>query len=102
MLIDDALNIYTDGPRYSGPKAGGIGIVFVVINQAGDAKIINKFEYPGYQQATNQQMGLETCIKGLEEALTDPNLRQYKRIEIFTDSCYVSDNCRLKEATGKV
>lgn len=92
MLVDDALNIYTDGSSFRGPRAGGIGIIFVVVNDAGDAEIINEFDYPGYREATNNEMELEACIRGLDEALSDLDLKQYKKIELFTDSRYVSDN----------
>lgn len=47
MLFEDSLNIYTDGSMFSSPRVGGIGIVFVIVNQSGDAEIINEFEYPG-------------------------------------------------------
>ena len=56
MLFEDALNIYTDGSMFSAPRAGGIGIVFVIINESGDPQVINEFEYPGYRQATNNEM----------------------------------------------
>lgn len=79
---------------FSSPRAGGIGIVCVVINDSGDPQIINEFEYPGYRQATNNEMELEACIKGLEEALDDPVLQGYSRIEMFTDSLYVAQNCK--------
>lgn len=92
MLFEDALNIYTDGSMFSNPRAGGIGIVFVIIDDSGDPKVINKFDYPGYRQATNNEMELEACIKGLGEALDDKVLREYSRIEIFTDSQYVARN----------
>lgn len=95
MLFEDALNIYTDGSMFSAPRAGGIGIVFVIINESGDPKVINEFEYPGYRQATNNEMELEACIKGLSEALDDDgDLQRYSRIEIFTDSRYVAENCK--------
>ena len=89
MLHEHALNIYTDGSMFSGPRTGGIGIVFVIINDAGDAQVIKQFDRPGYHQATNQEMELEACIVALEEALGDHELAQYSRIEIFTDSQYV-------------
>lgn len=92
MLFEDALNIYTDGSMYSGPRAGGIGIMFVIVNDLGNPQIINKFEYPGYKQATNNEMELEACILGLEEALDGKDLQRYSRIEIFTDSRYVVTN----------
>jgi ribonuclease HI len=94
MLHENALNIYTDGSMYSGPRAGGIGIIFVVINDAGDAQVIKEFERPGYMQSTNQEMELQACIVGLEEALDDEQLSSYSRIEIFTDSQYVSQGCK--------
>lgn len=92
MLFEDALNIYTDGSMFSGPRTGGIGIVFIIVNDLGQPEIINQFEYPGYKQATNNEMELEACIKGLEEALDASELQKYSKIDIFTDSRYVSDN----------
>jgi ribonuclease HI len=44
MLKEQALNIYTDGSMLPSPRAGGIGIVFVIIDDGGDAKIIKEFE----------------------------------------------------------
>jgi ribonuclease HI len=74
MLHENALNIYTDGSMYSGPRAGGIGIIFVIINDAGDAEIVKESERPGYKQSTNQEMELEACLVALEEALDDVDL----------------------------
>jgi len=92
MLDDNALNIYTDGSSYSGPRVGGIGIVFVIVNSAGDEEIISEFDYPGYKQATNNEMELEACIKGLGESIDQESLQQYKKIVIHTDSRYIVDN----------
>jgi len=91
VLHEHALNIYTDGSMFSSPRIGGIGIIFVVINDCGDAQIIKQFERPGYKQSTNQEMELEACIVALEEALNDAELAGYSSIEIFTDSRYVSE-----------
>jgi hypothetical protein len=92
MLIENALNIFTDGSMLPSPRAGGIGIVFVVINDAGDPQIIKQFDRPGYIQATNNEMELEASIVGLQEALDDPELRKYSKVEIFPDSKYVQGN----------
>jgi ribonuclease HI len=62
MLKENALNIYTDGSMLPSPRAGGIGIVFAVINDAGDVEIIKDRDRPGYKGATNNQMELEACI----------------------------------------
>jgi ribonuclease HI len=93
MLHEDALNIYTDGSMFSSPRAGGIGIVFVIINDAGDAQVVKEFDRPGYKQSTNQEMELEACIVALEEALDEDDFARYVKIEIFTDSRYVSEGC---------
>lgn len=92
MLHEDALNVYTDGSMFSRPRTGGIGIVFVIINDAGDAQVVKEFDRPGYEQSTNQEMELEACIVALEEALDDGDLARFSRIEIFTDSKYVERN----------
>lgn len=94
MLVENALNIFTDGSMFSNPRAGGIGIIFVVVNDSGDAAVINEFEYPGYRQSTNNEMELEACIKALDEALTNKDLFQYSQIALFTDSQYVTENVR--------
>lgn len=92
MLFENALNIYTDGSMLSRPRTGGIGIKFVIIDGLGNPQIINEFDYPGYKQATNNEMELEACIKGPDEALDESNFQKYSRIEIFTDSQYVAKN----------
>lgn len=94
MADETALNIYTDGSSLSRPRTGGIGIVFVIVNEHGDDEIVNEFDYPGYKQATNNEMELEACIKALEEALDHDALDKYKTICIHTDSRYIVDNYR--------
>lgn len=92
MSDETALNIYTDGSSLSRPRTGGIGIVFVIVNDQGDDEIVNEFEYPGYKQATNNEMELEACIKALEEALDRNVFDKYKTICIYTDSRYIVNN----------
>ena len=91
MPDEDALNIYTDRSSFSGPRVGGIGIVFVIINDAGGEEVVNEFVYPGYRQATNNEMELEACIKGLEEALDQKALQQSGSIY-----CVVLLTCHCK------
>jgi ribonuclease HI len=95
VLHENALNIYTDGSMFSSPRTGGIGIIFVIINEAGDPQIVREFDRPGYKQSTNQEMELEACLVALEEALSDASLVKYSNIEIFTDSRYVSEGYKL-------
>lgn len=91
VLHENALNIFTDGSMFSSPRSGGIGIIFVTINDAGNPQIVGEFDRPGYKQSTNQEMELEACIVALEEALSNAQLANYASIEIFTDSRYVSE-----------
>jgi hypothetical protein len=41
------------------PRIGGIGVVFVIIDEPGDAKIITEFHRRSPQKSTNQETGLE-------------------------------------------
>lgn len=65
MIIEDALNVYTDGSSYSGPRTGGIGIRFITIDEHGNEKILD-IEEPGFNGATNNQMELYACIQALK------------------------------------
>lgn len=92
MIDETALNIFTDGSSYSSPRKGGVGVLFVIVNASGEEEIVNQFDYPGYKQATNNEMELEACIISLNEALTRNIFDGFKKICINTDSRYVSDN----------
>ena len=60
-IIEDALNIYTDGSSYSKPRVGGVGIRYIYIGKNGE-EIIEDLEVPGYRNATNNQMELLACL----------------------------------------
>jgi ribonuclease HI len=91
MTLEDALNIYTDGSAFSGPRVGGIGIRFITINELGDEEI-EDVELPGYKGATNNQMELYACVAALKEAPAYYDLSLFNSIEIFTDSQYIVNN----------
>lgn len=93
-IDDEALTIYTDGSSYQRPRRGGIGIVFVTVDEAGHERIY-EYPLPGYAGATNNQMELQACIEALKAIVTrrvplDPSA--YKKIVVRTDSLYVADN----------
>ena len=92
-IIEDALNIYTDGSSYSKPRTGGIGIRYVYIDENGNEDF-KDIEVPGYKGATNNQMELFACIYALKKALEQFDLASFNRIIIYTDSRYVFDNYR--------
>jgi len=91
MIKEDALNVYTDGSSYSGPRSGGIGIRFVTVDDAGD-EVVEDFPMPGYKSATNNCMELYACVVALKQASKYPKISKLNRICIFTDSRYVVDN----------
>jgi ribonuclease HI len=92
-MIDNALNIYTDGSSIPHPRSGGIGFRFITYDSRGE-EVIEDVEVPGYQNATNNQMELYACIAALKEAIRYKDLTKFDRIAIYTDSQYVVDNYR--------
>ncbi len=90
-MLEKALNIYTDGSSFSGPRRGGIGIRFITVDGLGN-EVIRNLEIPGYKGATNNQMELYACVAALREARDFLDLSSVDSIEVYTDSQYVSDN----------
>ncbi len=91
MIDEQALNIYTDGSSYSGPRTGGIGIRFITVNDDGD-EVVDDIPMPGYKNATNNSMELYACVIALQEAATHPKINDVNKICLFSDSRYVVDN----------
>jgi ribonuclease HI len=91
MTREDALNVYTDGSSLPKPRRGGIGVRLVYVNEAGE-EIIEDQELPGHEGATNNEMELLACIRGMEIAFEHPIAQRHKRICVFTDSMYVQEN----------
>jgi ribonuclease HI len=88
---EDALNIYTDGSMLPTPRRGGVGVIFILINENGEEEQSEPF-VPGYAGATNQQMELQACIEGLRLATSQQppfERHRYRKIVVFTDSQYL-------------
>ena len=79
MPLDDAINVYTDGSSFSGPRSGGIGIRLVIINALGGEES-EDVPLPGYAGATNNQMELYAILMMVEGAESEST------IECHTDS----------------
>jgi ribonuclease HI len=90
-LRDNALNVFTDGSCLPRPRRGGIGIVVVTTDVAGE-EVVEPHCLPGHKDATNNQMELLACVKGLELARDHPMLDAVREIWIYTDSMYVTEN----------
>lgn len=91
MTYEDALNIYTDGSSLLRPRRGGIGIRYIIINDAGDEEWQDECPH-GYKEATNNEMELMApilALRGIPEAMMTDNVQ---RIYIFTDSQYVRNH----------
>jgi ribonuclease HI len=91
MIIEDAINIYTDGSSFSHPRSGGIGIRLVFVNEEGFEEV-EDISPPGFTGATNNEMELYACIEGIKQAMDHPAFDGFRRIAIHTDSQYVSEN----------
>lgn len=91
MVIEDAMNVYTDGSSFSHPRSGGIGIRLVFVNQEG-LEEVEDISPPGFAGATNNEMELYACIEGIKQAMHHPAFNSFDYIVIHTDSQYVSDN----------
>lgn len=93
IIDEEALNIYTDGSSYPNrQRAAGIGVRFVWVNDVGDEEY-EDYAPIGWEKATIDEMEIEACVVALKEAQRIfPNLGDFKRILMFSDSMYVTEN----------
>jgi ribonuclease HI len=56
IIDENAINIYTDGSSYTGPRRGGMGIVFVTVNDEGH-EVVEEHQPLGHRGATNTSDG---------------------------------------------
>lgn len=94
IIDENAINIYTDGSSYPGPRRGGMGIVYVTVDDEGH-EVVEDYLPQGYQAATNNQMELQACIEALDHLMrgrTQIELQKFRKIIVKTDSMYVTDN----------
>lgn len=90
MPEDQALTIYADGSV--GPNnSGGVGIRIISIDLNGDDVIYNTYR-AGYPNANSGQMEIIACIAALEDAIRSQLTISVKKVQILTDSKYVSEN----------
>lgn len=87
QLEEKALNIYTDGSCYESPRMGGVGYLFVSVDEQGQPRIHEECP-PGWRSATNNQMELQACIEALSLALgrhSPIDMAKFDKIVIRTD-----------------
>ena len=90
MLDLNDLHVYIDGSGRHNPRRGGIGIKFVFLE--GEQEKEETFPHQGFPAATNNQMELTACIKAMGEILKFPHVQRFKKIIIYSDSQYVTEN----------
>lgn len=93
-IVENAINIFTDGSSYSGPRKGGMGILFVVINNEGHEETFELVPQ-GYKSANNQQMELQACVEAFDYLLSKYSpisLSEYRKVIVNTDSMYLTEN----------
>jgi ribonuclease HI len=93
-LDERDLNIYTDGSSYSGPRRGGVGMIFVVTGEDG-LEVVHDFPTLGFAGATNNMMELQAPIEALRALVrgSAPVAHEgYRKIVIWSDSRYLVDN----------
>lgn len=94
QLDESALNIYTDGSCRPSPWRGGVGFLFITVDENGDEQVLQQCP-PGWRTATNNQMELQAVIDALRFVLdrhSPFDLQSFRKIVIHTDSMYVSEN----------
>lgn len=93
IIDEDALNIFTDGSSYPNKqRVAGVGVRLIWVNEAGDEEVID-YAPTGWQKATVDEMEIEACTVALQEARrVFPDLSQFERILIFSDSSNVVEN----------
>lgn len=91
MTYEDALNIYTDGSSYQRPRRGGVGIRYIIINDAGDEEWRDECPH-GCKEGTNNEMELMTAILALRGIPNEMMTSNVQRIYILTDSQYVRNH----------
>jgi ribonuclease HI len=92
LIYHDALNIYTDGSSFPKPRKGGVGMLFVFLDDDGIEEIIIEKDLLGYHGATNNQMELQAVVLALKVVPTLDLSVRVGRIVVFTDSMYVKEN----------
>lgn len=91
MIEETELKIYTDGSQFSNPRQGGVGIVFVTVDERGDEQR-EQMICPGYKYSTNNEMELQAPLLALKETLKRDDLGRFQKLIIFSDSTYVVNN----------
>jgi ribonuclease HI len=88
-----ALNVYADGSSYPNKqRAAGVGVRFVWMNESGDEEC-EDYAPTGWQKATIDEMEIEACTIALKEARRlFKDMSRFRRVLIFSDSMYVTDN----------
>lgn len=94
VLDDNALNLFTDGSSFNGPRRGGVGIRFVWVGP--DGYEVTHDEAPaGYEQGTNQEMELMAptlALRMINGRRPPVDVNVFNKVCIYSDSQYLVEN----------
>lgn len=93
-LADNALSIFTDGSQLERPRRGGYAWLYIVTDPESGEEVVHEFSPNGVPGATNQEMELRAVVEALKEAFSarsPVDLDQLDKIDIYTDSTFVSE-----------
>lgn len=92
MIEENILKIYTDGSQFSNPRRGGFAIRIIYVDDVGNEEIQEAFNSESFIGVTNNQMELMACVQAIKEAERSKHYEKVRKVIIFTDSMYVSNN----------
>lgn len=98
-LDENAINIFTDGSQLAGPRTGGVGWQYVVVDEAGNEERHDE-NVAGFRGANNQQMELQAPIEALEllrREWSPVNPDRFGKIVIWSDSDYLVSNIKFAQ-----
>lgn len=86
------IEIFTDGACSGNPGPGGFGTIITYIKEIGGKPAINETELNlGFRKTTNNRMELLSVIVGLEYIYQNKGFDENTRINVISDSKYVTD-----------
>lgn len=94
MIDENALNIFTDGSCYYGPRRGGVGIVYVWVDSSG-VEQSPPLEQSGVPQGNIGRMELLAPTLALRNAGPFLEKRRFSRILVQSDSQYLVKYCSI-------
>jgi ribonuclease HI len=95
QLDETAVNVFVDGSQKPSPRRGGVGLLFVWVDEDGNEQTEDWPLSISYEGTTNNRMEIQAVIDALKVLMSRASpvdLAQYRKIVIYSDSLYVFEN----------